>query len=95
VGRRWLTFSRKKILQQQRKTLPVTATLTFTLPEEAEDLDLARKGMDWKLVCEDMDNYLRGRLRYEEGLHEEADRALDAAREHLRELIADRGLSLW
>jgi hypothetical protein len=95
VGRRWLTFSRKKNLQQQRKTLQVTATLTFTLPEEAEELELARKGADWKIVAEDMDNYLRGRLRHEEGLHEEADRALDAAREHLRELIADRGLSLW
>ena len=73
----------------------MTATLTFTLPEEAEDLDLARKGGDWRIVVEDMDGYLRGRLKYEEDLSEEADRALDAARQKLHEFVAERGLSLW
>jgi len=95
VGRLWVTFSRKKNLQQQRKTLQVTATLTFTLPEEAEELDLARKGVDWRIVVEDMDGYLRGRMKYEDGLHEEADKALDAARQKLHEFLAERGLSLW
>jgi hypothetical protein len=95
VRRLWGAFSRKKNLQQQRKTLQVTATLTFTLPEEAEDLDLARKGADWRIVVEDMDGYLRGRLKYEEDLSEEADKALDAARQRLHEFVAERGLSLW
>jgi hypothetical protein len=71
----------------------VTATLTFQLPEEADDLDLARKGADWRLVLEDMDNYLRGRLKHED-LSEDAAVALDAARERLYTLVADRGLSL-
>jgi hypothetical protein len=73
----------------------VTATLTFTLPEEADDLDLARKGSDWRIVVEDMDGYLRGRLKYEEDLPEDVDAALDAARQKLHEFIAERGLSLW
>jgi hypothetical protein len=72
----------------------VTATLTFTLPEEAEDLDLARKGVDWRIVVEDMDGYLRGRLKHED-LAPDADKALDEARQRLHEFVAERGLSLW
>jgi hypothetical protein len=72
----------------------VTATLTFTLPEEADDLDLARKGSDWRIVVEDMDAHLRSRLKYED-LPEDVDAALDAARQHLHALVAERGLSLW
>jgi hypothetical protein len=72
----------------------VTATLTFQLPEEAEDLDLARKGADWRIVVEDLDAHLRSRLKYED-LPEDVDAALDAARQHLHALVAERGLSLW
>jgi uncharacterized protein (DUF1800 family) len=72
----------------------VTATLTFTLPEEQEEFYLAAKGADWRIVVEDMDGYLRGRLKHED-LSEEADKALDAAREKLHEFMAERGLSLW
>jgi hypothetical protein len=72
----------------------VTATLTFTLPEEAEDLDLARKGADWRIVVEDLDAYLRGRLKHED-LAPDADKALDEARQKLHEFVAERGLSLW
>jgi len=71
----------------------VTATLTFTLPEEQEEFYLAAKGAEWRIVLEDMDNYLRGRLKHED-LSEDADKALDAAREHLYALMAERGLSL-
>ena len=72
----------------------MTATLTFQLPEEADDLDLARKGSDWRLVVEDMDAHLRSKLKYED-LPEDVDAALDAARQHLHALVAERGLSLW
>lgn len=73
----------------------MTATLTFTLPEEADDLDLARKGGDWRSLVEDLDAHLRSRLKYEEDLHEEADKALQATRDKLHEFLAERGLSLW
>jgi hypothetical protein len=71
----------------------VTATLTFTLPEEQEEFYLAAKGADWRIVLEDMDNYLRGRLKHED-LSEDVATALDAARERLYTLVAERGLSL-
>jgi hypothetical protein len=73
----------------------VTATLTFQLPEEQEEFYLAAKGADWRCALEDMDGYLRGRLKYEEDLSEDVDAALDAARQKLHEFIAERGLSLW
>jgi hypothetical protein len=72
----------------------VTATLTFTLPDEQEEFYLAAKGADWRLVVEDMDAHLRSRLKYED-LPEDVDKALDAARQHLHALVAERGLSLW
>jgi hypothetical protein len=72
----------------------VTATLTFQLPEEQEEFYHAAKGADWRMVLEDMDAHLRSRLKYED-LPAEADKALDAARQHLHALVAERGLSLW
>jgi hypothetical protein len=72
----------------------VTATLTFTLPEEQEEFYHAAKGADWRCALEDMDAYLRSRVKHED-LSEDVDAALDAARQHLHALVAERGLSLW
>jgi hypothetical protein len=72
----------------------MTATLTFSLPEEQEEFYHAAKGAEWRMMLEDMDGYLRGRLKHE-GLPEDVDAALDAARQHLHALVAERGLSLW
>jgi hypothetical protein len=72
----------------------VTATLTFTLPEEREEFYHAAKGAEWRMVLEDVDAYLRGKLKHED-LSEDVDKALDAARQHLHALVAERGLSLW
>jgi uncharacterized protein (DUF1800 family) len=72
----------------------VTATLTFQLPEEQEEFYLAAKGADWRIVVEDMDAHLRSKLKYED-LPKDVDAALDAARQHLHALVAERGLSLW
>jgi hypothetical protein len=72
----------------------VTATLTFTLPEEQEEFYHAAKGAEWRCVLEDMDAHLGSRLKHED-LPEDVDAALDAARQHLHALVAERGLSLW
>jgi hypothetical protein len=71
----------------------VTATLTFTLPEEQEEFDRAVQGSDWRMVVEDLDAHLRSRLRHED-LSEDAHAALDRARTHLYELLEGRQLSL-
>ena len=72
----------------------MTATLTFKLPEEQEEFYYAAKGAEWRCVLEDLDAHLRSRLKHED-LPKEADKALDAARQHLHALVAERGLSLW
>ena len=72
----------------------MTATLTFTLPEEQEEFARAAQGADWRIVVEDMDAHLRSRLKHED-LTEDLAAALDAARQHLHALVAERGLSLW
>jgi len=72
----------------------VTATLTFTLPEEQEEFYVCAKGADWRMALEDMDAYLRGRLKHEE-LTPDADRALDESRQKLHEFLTERGLSLF
>jgi hypothetical protein len=72
----------------------VTATLTFTLPDEQEEFYHAAKGAEWRMVVEDIDAHLRSKLKYED-LPEDVDAALDAARQHLHALVAERGLSLW
>jgi hypothetical protein len=71
----------------------VTATLTFTLPEEAEEFDRAVQGGNWRIIVEDMDAHLRSRLRHED-LPDEVHAALERARTHLYTLLEERGLSL-
>jgi len=72
----------------------VTATLTFSLPEEQEEFDYAVKGSDWRIVVEDMSNWLRSKLKYEQ-LTPEQDAAYEEARKHLFTILEERGLSLW
>ena len=72
----------------------MTATLTFALPEEQEEFYHAAKGADWRCALEDMDGYLRGRLKHEELTPDEA-KALEESRQKLHEFLSERGLSLW
>ena len=70
------------------------ATLTFTLPEEQEEFSHAVQGGNWRIIVEDLDAHLRSRLKHED-LPEDVAAPLDAARQHLHALVAERGLSLW
>jgi hypothetical protein len=72
----------------------VTATLTFSLPEEQQEFDYAVKGSDWHIVVEDMSNWLRSKLKHEE-LTPEQDAAYEEARKHLFTILEERGLQLW
>jgi hypothetical protein len=71
----------------------VTATLTFSLPEEQEEFARAVQGSDWRMVVEDLDAHLRSRLRHED-LPDEVHAALERARTHLYTLLEERGLQL-
>lgn len=68
-------------------TSPI-ATLQFNLPEHREDLMDALNGVKYKIALDDMDNYLRGKLKYED-LPDAVNEALQAARDHLTMLTSD------
>ena len=71
------------------------ATLEFNLPEDKQDFDFATQGSDWWNVCWDMDQWLRGQMKYPSGdMSDDTYRALEECREKLREIIDDNNLNL-
>ena len=67
---------------------------------DKEDLKLAIDGGEWMDAMQELDNWLRGKEKYESGLQdkkgEELEHYVDAystAREELYEILQDRGLS--
>lgn len=42
------------------------AILEFNLPEEDEEFNTAMHGIDYKIILEELDNYLRHELKYNE-----------------------------
>lgn len=42
------------------------ATLSFKLPEEEQELKWAQEGFEYLRIVEDLDNYLRSKLKYSE-----------------------------
>ena len=68
--------------------------LEFDSFEEQEDMAQAMNGGKYLAALQEFDNYLRGRLKYEE-LSQEVDAALQAARDKLHEEMNSMGVSLW
>lgn len=66
-------------------------TLTFQLPDEQEDLDTALKANSIEITINDMDNYLRSKLKYEP-LSELEYKIYEEIREKLHELMRENGL---
>jgi hypothetical protein len=70
------------------------AMLRFTLPQESEEHQLALDGWKWRMVAEEMDHFLRNKLKYED-LTEEDDEIYQSVRDELQSLIDNQGLALW
>ena len=70
------------------------AVLQFTLPEESEEFNEARKGSAYHCALLDMDNYLRSQLKYRD-LSEEVAGALQDARNKLIEFLHERDITLY
>lgn len=69
-------------------------TLEFDSIEDAEELNVALNGGKYLAALQELDNYLRGRLKYED-LPEEIDTALQLARDKLHEELNSYNLTLW
>jgi hypothetical protein len=71
------------------------AVLEFNLPKDKDDFELATKGGKWYGVVWDMDQWLRGHIKYApDEMSEEAYKAFEECREKLREIIDDNGVNL-
>lgn len=69
------------------------AILEFNLPEDKEEFKLANQATSYYLVIEDIDNYLRSRIKYEQN-SEEVEKVLQEVREKLYEIISENNLSI-
>jgi len=69
------------------------ATLEFDMLEEKDDLNFALHGLDWALVAWDMDDKLRGYLKYGHKF-QSIDEALETVREQLHEKIDEHNVDL-
>ena len=68
------------------------AILEFELPDDKVEFDTASKAMDWAILAWDMEQYIRNRLKYEEGLDASALEELQLLRNELRHKMEESGL---
>ena len=71
------------------------ATLTFNLPEERTEFELAANGLKWMSVSHEMAEYLRQQLKYHsEKYTDEEYKVLEQVRKKLQDLIEEEGLTM-
>ena len=68
--------------------------LEYDFNEEREEMESALNGWKWKMLVWDLDQYLRGELKYNDKLTGEAYEAVEKIREVLHELKSESGLLL-
>ena len=71
------------------------AILEFNLPEDQVEFNTAIKGGDWKHVCWQMDQYLRQRVKYDEGLTEEQLEAYEDMRGEFWRMMKENNVDLY
>lgn len=68
----------------------MTATLTFQLPEEQDEFQIAVDGAKWRATVQEMDEWFRGKIKHGEG--DVSD--YEVARGVLHAILGDNGLSI-
>lgn len=69
-----------------KSVTPMKLTLQFNLPEEREEAETALHGMRYRIALSDLDNYLRGKIKYEE-LSDSDEKIYQEIRSKLRECL--------
>ena len=64
--------------------------LSFNLPEEREEFELAQNAIQYSIVLTDYSNWLRAMYKYEDKTTVE----IEDARQKLFDLCADRGIEI-
>lgn len=65
------------------------AILQFNLPEDAHDFKQSCKGVEWSCMVFELDQYLRGIDKYQNG-----SVTASSVRDKIRELMSDSGLEM-
>jgi hypothetical protein len=65
------------------------ATLEFNLPEDSHDLDIAVNGWKWKMVMNELDQWIRGENKHGNGVDGYQ------VRDKINELLSENNLNLW
>ncbi len=65
------------------------ATLEFNLPEDSHDLDVAVNGWKWKMVMNELDQWIRGENKHGNGVDGYQ------VRDKINELLSENNLNLW
>lgn len=68
--------------------------LKFDSIEEADDARTALDGYKWKGAMWDLDQWLRGEIKYNDKLSEERYDAYQAVRDKIREILHDSNLNI-
>jgi hypothetical protein len=68
--------------------------LKFDSIEEADDARTALDGYKWKGAMWDLDQWLRGEIKYNDKLSEERYDAYEAVRDKIREILNDDNLNI-
>ena len=68
--------------------------LEFDPVEDREEMETAINGWKWKMLVWDLDQYLRGELKYNHTLTDPEYKVLSDIRDKLHELKSDSGLNL-
>ena len=71
------------------------AILEFNLPENQYEFNTAIKGGDWKHVCWKMEQYLRQRVKYDDGLTEEQLEAYEDMRGEFWRMMKENNVDLY
>ena len=72
------------------------AGLCFRLPQEREEFEAAAHGMDWRIVCQELDEILRQFLKYGFPPHlTTPGDVAESVRAELRSRIEGMGLNLY
>lgn len=71
------------------------AILEFDLPDDKEEYDNSINGAKWRIVVEDLDNWLRENTKYaSDEVPTQYLKGLEDVRDKIREITFDNGLQL-
>jgi len=68
------------------------AKLTFNLPEDEEQFNVASKAMDWALIAWDIDQQCRDWIKYDNHDFKAVDETLQGIRDIIHEAMEEKGV---